>query len=96
MIDVGDEQLISMSEAGTLLKKRLKLRKAPHASTLWRWREKGLLDGMKVAGKCYTSVEAVGRFLSNCCKGKRTRARLSPARKRSIGKARGLCARAGI
>lgn len=96
MIDVGDEQLISMAEAGKLLTKRLRLKKAPHQSSLWRWREKGLLDGLKVAGKCYTSAEAIERFLTKCCNGKKTSARLSPARKRQIAKAKGLCARAGI
>ncbi len=96
MIDVGDEQLISMTEAGNLLAKRLRLTKAPHASSLWRWREKGLLDGLKVAGKIYTSVEAIDRFLVKCCKGKKTSARLSPARKSQIEKARRKCERARI
>ena len=96
MIDVGEENLITMSEAGHLLAKRLKLTKPPHASSLWRWREKGLLDGLKVAGKIYTSVEAIDRFLSNCCEGKRTRARLSPARNSAIAKARRKCEAAGI
>ena len=96
MIDVGEENLITMAEAGHLLAKRLKLTKPPHASSLWRWREKGLLDGLKVAGKIYTSVEAIDRFLVKCCKGKKTRARLSPARQSQIEKARRKCERARI
>ena len=96
MIDVGEENLITMSEAGHLLAKRLKLTKPPHASSLWRWREKGLLDGLKVAGKIYTSVEAIERFLRNCCKGKKARARLSPLRERQIAKAKATCDIAGL
>ena len=96
MIDVGDETLITMKEAGTLLAKRLRWTTAPHASSLWRWREKGLLDGLKIAGKIYTSVEAIERFMQKSCNGKKTGARLSPARKRQIAKAKALCQRAGI
>lgn len=96
MIDVGEEQLISMAEAGHLLAKRLRRTKPPHASSLWRWREKGLLDGLKVAGKIYTSVEAIDRFLTKCCKGEKTSARLSPGRQRQIAKAKRKCEHAGI
>ena len=96
MIDVGEEQLISMSDAGRLLADRLKLTKPPHTSSLWRWREKGLLDGLKVAGRIYTSVEAIERFLQRSCKGKTTCVRLSPARKSQIAKARRKCEHAGL
>ncbi len=96
MIDVGDEELISISDAGKLLAKRLRLKKPPHASTLWRWRETGLLDGLRIAGRIYTSVEALERFMTNCCRGRKTKARLTPARKRQIAKAKDLCQRAGI
>ena len=98
MIDIGDETLISMAEAGHLLARRLKLKKAPHASSLWRWREKGQLDGLKVAGKIYTSVEAVDRFMNGCRTGKKKTptGRLSPVRERQIGKAKLKCERARI
>ncbi len=61
MIDPQNEMLVSMTEAARLLPGR------PHASTLWRWRKKGIngvrLDTIKCGGKRLTSREAIARFV---------------------------------
>jgi hypothetical protein len=57
-----DETLISLTEASKRLPGR------PHVSTLWRWNERGVrgvrLETLVVAGRRYTSSEALERFVA--------------------------------
>lgn len=62
MIDIKNEQLLTLSEAANTLPSR------PHSSTIHRWRLRGIrgqrLETLLIGGRRYTSVEALGRFFA--------------------------------
>lgn len=63
MIDISTESLLSLADAARALPGR------PHASTLWRWRTRGVagrkLETVSLGGRVYTSREALQRFASH-------------------------------
>lgn len=65
MIELS-EQLLSLTEAASLLPQRRKGRK-PHVSTLYRWTEAGCrgvkLESIQVGGTRCTSPQALQRFI---------------------------------
>jgi hypothetical protein len=62
-LDLLTEDLLSMTDAAKELPGR------PSASTLFRWRTRGIkgvkLETVGVGGKVFTSRQAIHRFLSN-------------------------------
>ena len=64
-IDISSETLITRSQAAARLPRNENGRKI-HTSTIGRWMLKGVrgtvLEGVKVGGRTYTSVEALRRF----------------------------------
>jgi hypothetical protein len=61
VINIGEEQLLSLREAAK------KLPGAPHWSTLMRWSRRGLKDGrrlatVKIGGRIFTSAAALAKF----------------------------------
>ena len=60
MIDVTNEELLTLSEAAALLPGR------PSIPTIWRWRIRGVkgrrLESVAIGGKVFTSREALARF----------------------------------
>lgn len=62
MVDLIDEQLVSMTAAAQQLPRR------PHVATLHRWRTRGIrgvqLEAALVGGRWYTSQEALRRFIA--------------------------------
>ncbi|MCA8943151.1 MAG: DUF1580 domain-containing protein [Planctomycetes bacterium] len=69
MIDTEREELITLREAAPLFP-RLRGKKRPHISTLYRWtrqearRGRPTLDSTKVGGTIVTSREAIHRFIA--------------------------------
>ena len=65
MIDISSETLVSLTQATRHLPRRRK-GKRPHASTLFRWAQKGCkgvrLETIQVGGTRCTSFEALQRF----------------------------------
>jgi len=65
MINMFEEELLTLREAVTKLPRRRRGRK-PHVSTLWRWATRGLrgvrLEVIRVGGTLCTSREALQRF----------------------------------
>jgi hypothetical protein len=57
------ETLLTLTQAANHLPVR------PHASTLWRWYKRGVrgikLETLVVAGRRYTSLEALERFVAS-------------------------------
>ena len=60
MIDIQNDELLTMNEAVQRVPGR------PHVSTIFRWTAGGKLDSIRVGGKRFTSVEAIGRFIAKC------------------------------
>ena len=64
MINLGTEEVLSLSEANTVLPRRHG--RAVHLSTLYRWAKIGIkgirLETIHVGGVLCTSVEALQRF----------------------------------
>lgn len=96
MIDVSHERLITLSEAARLIPGR------PHASTIWRWRTRGVkgrkLESVTIGGKAYTSREALQRFAvaSGGTEPEPPTLRTPKARERAIAKAEKELSDAGI
>ena len=63
-IDISTEQVLSLTAATKSLPGR------PHVSTLWRWYKRGVrgiqLETIVVAGRRFTSAEAIQRFAERC------------------------------
>ena len=66
MIDIFEEQVVTLSEAARSLPRRAR-GKNPHVSTVYRWVNRGVrgvhLESVQVGGILYTSFEAIRRFL---------------------------------
>lgn len=66
MLDLQNEEIISLTEATSLLPRRRRGRK-PHVATLYRWAQRGcrgvVLETCQVGGTKCTSVEALQRFV---------------------------------
>jgi hypothetical protein len=61
MLDMQREHLLTLTQAAKILPGR------PNLATLWRWRTKGVRNGIKLetamsGGKRFTSLEAIKRF----------------------------------
>jgi excisionase family DNA binding protein len=63
MIDHTTEQLITPGEAAKLLPSGVPGRRV-HVSTVHRWIAAKELDSLRIGGRRFTSVEAVGRFIA--------------------------------
>ena len=65
MIDLTNEQVLSLTDAAKILPRR-RAGKRPHVATLYRWASRGLrgvkLETIQVGGTLCTSREAVQRF----------------------------------
>lgn len=95
MLQVGTEQLITLTEAARLLPRRRKRRRV-NVSTLYRWATKGLrgarLETVQVGGTRCTSREALDRFFASLPPSGGAGAGVAPpppARQRAIDKAVG-------
>lgn len=68
MIDIGNEQLISLRDVPKLLPARGNGKRL-HISAVYRWAQRGLrgnrLEVIRVGGTTYTSREALQRFASS-------------------------------
>lgn len=68
MLDVLNEQLISLTEAAKLLPGR-RQGKRPHVSCVYRWTKSGcrgvVLESVQIGGTRCTSREALSRFIAN-------------------------------
>lgn len=73
MIDLTEENVISLTEAAKLFPRRRRGAK-PHLSTLWRWATAGYrgakLETIRVGATLCTSTEAVQRFITAMTTGK--------------------------
>lgn len=69
MIDLSNENVITLKDATNYLPKRRK-GKRPHAATMFRWAQKGVrgvtLETIRVGGTLCTSTEALQRFCERC------------------------------
>jgi hypothetical protein len=65
MINVADEQLLTLVEAARRLPSR-RCGKRVHSATVYRWISRGIrgvrLESIRVGGSTYTSAEAIQRF----------------------------------
>lgn len=87
MIDVTNEQVITLNEAARILPKR------PHVSCLYRWTKQGcrgvVLESVQVGGTRCTSKEALQRFCERLTDWTRCnpKVRSESTRRRSAGRA---------
>ena len=86
MIDIATEQLMPIREVPRFLPPRLSGRRV-HVSAVYRWMNRGVrgvrLEGVKVGGTMYTSVEALQRF-GECLSGRRTEAGEKASRRKAV------------
>lgn len=101
MVDPLSEQLISLTEAASLLPRRRRGRKAS-PSTCYRWSQTGVrgvvLETVQVGGTRCTSREALARFfaaLSNLDSPKSAPVATPARRKQQVEKAEAYCKKAG-
>ena len=68
MIDLGHEELITLTDAAGRLPRR-RMGQKPHIATLYRWSTRGVrgvvLETVQVGGTRCTSVEALQRFIES-------------------------------
>ncbi len=91
MIDLQAEQIIPIAQVPKELPHR------PNLSTVYRWIGAGLLETVKLGGRVFTSVEALGRFAEH--RGGRPKPPEStptPQRQREIADAERKLRKAGI
>lgn len=69
MINIQDEEVVSLTDATKHLPKR-RAGKRPHVATLYRWAQQGVrgvkLETIQVGGTLCTSLEALQRFCERC------------------------------
>lgn len=69
MIDIQNEQVVSLTDASKHLPRR-RAGKRPHVATLYRWVARGVqgvrLESIQVGGTLCTSLEALQRFCERC------------------------------
>lgn len=100
MIDLQNEEVLSLTEATKRLPRRRK-GKRPHVATLYRWVQHGVrgtkLEAIQVGGTLCTSLEALQRFCERCTDpSSRPPSSTSKSREREIKKAEADLAEAGI
>ena len=91
MIDIHSEQIIPIAKVPKHLPHR------PNLSTVYRWIGAGSLETVKIGGRVFTSIEALGRFAEH--RGGRPKppeSALTPQRQREIAVAERKLRRAGI
>ena len=98
MIDIKDEEVLTLKDAAAILPRRRRGRK-PHISTIYRWATRGLkglrLETLQIGGTLCTSVEALQRFFEQLTRS--TPQDTPPAsRRRSIAQAESELNDAGI
>jgi Protein of unknown function (DUF1580) len=97
MIDPVREHLLTLNEAAAECPRPV------HCSTAWRWALRGIghqrLETTKIAGRRYTSREALLRFFETSCTttdSASAKTVVSPSRMRSINAARDELVEAGV
>ena len=100
MIDLQDEEVLSLTEATKRLPRRRK-GKRPHVATLYRWAGAGVrgvtLETLRVGGTLCTSLQALQRFCEACTDpSSRPSSSTSKSREREIKKAEAELAEAGL
>ena len=93
MIELNSEDVVSLTEATSLLPRRRRGKK-PHVATLYRWAQRGVrgvrLETIQVGGTLCTSREALQRFcerLSNPEAARSSAIRSPAARERAVDRA---------
>ena len=100
MIDISQENVITLAEATRRLPRRRK-GKRPHVATLYCWVDRGIrgihLEAIRVGGTLCTSVEALQRFCERLSapNGQPT-AKTSPSRRAAVARADRSLDKAGL
>lgn len=99
MIDIRNETVLSLTDAGRHLPRR-RAGKRPHVATLYRWVQHGVrgvkLEAIQVGGTLCTSLEALQRFCERLTGADSAQPQTTRTRKRAIEKAEAELEAAGI
>ena len=99
MIQIGDETVVSLTDAAKQLPRR-RAGKRPHVATLYRWASAGVrgikLETIQVGGTLCTSLEALQRFCDRLSGNDSAEAPPARVRKREIERAERELEEAGI
>lgn len=75
-IDIQTEELLTASEAAEFISKAARIKRLT-STTIYRWYTRGsfgvILDSVSIGGKCFTSKEALSRFLNATSEARRLR-----------------------